>query len=55
MFVAPLCESFIPDHFWVVAIPLGVFLFTLLRHISGIARGCVNNSIQGAFAGLPKG
>ncbi len=55
MFVAPLCESFIPDHFCVVAIPLGVFLFTLLRHISGIARGCVNNSIQGAFAGLPKG
>ncbi|HEV2729859.1 MAG TPA: hypothetical protein VGV15_07490, partial [Terriglobales bacterium] len=33
MFVAPVCESFIPDHFYVVALPLCVFLFTLVRHI----------------------
>jgi hypothetical protein len=33
MFVVPVCESFIPDQFYVVALPLCVFLFTLLRHI----------------------
>jgi hypothetical protein len=38
MFVAPLCESFIPDYFCVVAIPLCLFLFTVLRHVSGTAR-----------------
>jgi len=31
MFVAPVCESFIPFHFYIVALPLCIFFFALLR------------------------
>ena len=54
MFVAPVCESFIPDHFYVVALPLCVFLFTLLRHIRSPQwdkyrdwHGCGDKSLTG--------
>ncbi len=32
MFVAPICESFVPDHFYVVALPLCAFFFVLAHN-----------------------
>ena len=35
MFVAPVCESFVPLHFYIVALPLCIFFFALLRSVGG--------------------
>jgi glycosyl transferase family 87 len=50
MFVAPLCESYIPGHFFVVCLPLCFFLYTLMTRDQ-----CVNNCTHKAAGTVAKG
>jgi Glycosyltransferase family 87 len=44
MFVAPICESFMPDHFYVVALPLCGFFFVLAHNNQSTANEAQTSS-----------
>ena len=51
MFVAPLCESYIPGHFYVVCLPLCFFLYVLMTLAQGV-NNCTHNPREGVAKGI---